>query len=88
MLDILDAERELLDAEVALVSNLRDLVVNAYAVLSAVGRLTAKDLKLTSRAYEAKAHSDDVRHKWYGISITHANGQREYLQTKTTQPKE
>ncbi|NQX79184.1 MAG: TolC family outer membrane protein [Hyphomicrobiaceae bacterium] len=48
LLDVLDAEQELLNSQVSLISNRRDLIFHAYAVVSAMGRLTAKKLKLTS----------------------------------------
>lgn len=87
LLDVLDAEQELLDAEVLLVSNRRDLVVNAYTILSVMGRLTAKDLKLTSQLYDPEANYNTVQGKWFGISITHANGQQEHFEAETKRQK-
>lgn len=82
LLDVLDAEQELLNSQVSLVSNRRDLIVNAYNVLAAIGRLTAKDLRLTSKAYDPKANYGKVRRKWFGISITHADGKTEHLRAE------
>jgi len=82
LLDVLDAEQELLNSQVALVSNRRDLIVNSYRVISATGRLTVQDLKLTSELYDAEANYDNVRRQWFGISITRADGQREYLKAR------
>jgi outer membrane protein len=82
LLDVLDAEQELLNSQVALVSNRRDLVVNAYTVLAATGRLTAQDLGLMSRIYDPEAHYSEIRRKWYGISITHSDGRREHFQAR------
>lgn len=79
LLDVLDAEQELLDAQVALVTVRRDLVVNTYAVLSATGRLTAQDLSLASKIYDPEAHYSEVRRKWFGISITHRDGRKEHI---------
>lgn len=51
-LDVLNAEQELLDARVTLVRARRDEKVAAYALLSAVGRLTAKELALPVTIYQ------------------------------------
>jgi outer membrane protein len=77
LLDVLNAEQELLNSQVTLVETERDLVVSAYAVLAATGRLTSKELGLTNRVYDPEAHYLDVRRKWFGISITHQDGRRE-----------
>ncbi len=45
-LDVLNAEQELLNSQVALVGSQRDEYVAAYDLLSAVGALTAQDLRL------------------------------------------
>ena len=77
LLDVLDAEQELLDSQVSLVSTQRDLIVNAYSLISSTGRLTAKELSLAKKIYNAEEHYFDVRRSWFGISITHRNGRRE-----------
>ncbi len=51
ILDILDAEQELLDAKVNLVRSQRDEIVAGFAVLAAIGRLIARDLKLAVEVY-------------------------------------
>ena len=79
LLDVLNAEQELLNSQVTLVETERDLVVSAYAVLAATGRLTSKELGLTNRVYDPEAHYFDVRRKWFGISITHQDGRREHV---------
>ena len=79
VLDVLNAELELLTSEVNLVTTRRDLTVNAYGLLAAVGRLGAEHLKLGSEVYDPEAHYFDVRRKWWGISITHADGRREQM---------
>lgn len=79
LLDVLNAEQELLDARVALASTQRDLIVNAYRVIASVGRLTAQDLQLSSKIYDVEAHYAEVRRKWWGISITHRDGRHEKM---------
>jgi outer membrane protein len=51
-LDVLNQQQELLNAQVALVRSERDEVVSGYALLAAVGRLTARDLALPVQLYD------------------------------------
>ena len=69
VLDVLDAEQELLDAKVSLVRALRDLVVATYALRSAVGQLTARSLGLAVKHYDPVKNYRDVRRQWYGTRI-------------------
>ncbi len=69
VLDVLDAEQELLDARVNLVSSQRDATVSALTLLSSVGRLTAKELQLPVDLYDAEGHYRDVRWKMFGAGI-------------------
>ena len=57
-LDVLDSEQELLNARANLISNDADVYIAAYAVLAAMGQLTAKDLKLGVQTYDANAYYD------------------------------
>lgn len=66
VLDVLDAEQELLDAQVSLVRSQRDVVVAGFDLIAAVGRLTAKDLKLPVTLYDFKINYQAVRDKWFG----------------------
>ena len=79
LLDVLNAEQELLNAEVNLVTDQRNVVVASYTVLSTVGRLNAQDLNLASLVYDMEAHYGEVRRKWFDINITHSDGRREVL---------
>lgn len=69
VLDVLDAEQELLDARVNLVKSQRDATVAALTLLSSVGRLTAKELKLPVDLYDAEGHYQDVKWKMIGGTI-------------------
>ena len=51
-LDVLNQQQFLLNAQVALVTSQRDQAVAAYALLSAVGKLTAKELQLPVQLYD------------------------------------
>jgi outer membrane protein len=79
LLDVLNAEQELVNSEVALVTTRRNLVVAAYSVLSTVGKLEAATLGTASQIYDPEAHYFEVRRKWWGLSITHRDGHREVL---------
>lgn len=79
LLDLLNAEQEYLDAQVALATTRRDLVVASYALLSAMGRLTAEHLVLSSTVYDPEEHYHETRQKWFGLSITHADGRKEVV---------
>jgi outer membrane protein len=65
-LDVLNAQLALLNARVNLVVAQRDKVVATYSALAAVGRLTARDLRLNVAAYEPAAHFDQVKDRWLG----------------------
>jgi outer membrane protein len=77
LLDVLNAEQELLNAEVQLTATQHDVIVNSYALLSAMGRLSVQELGVTGSVYDPEVHYQEVRRKWFGISITHADGRRE-----------
>ena len=68
-LDVLDAEQELLDSQVALVSAERDELVAAYQLKAAVGQLTAEDMGLAVEFYDPEAHYRSVRDRWFGWSV-------------------
>lgn len=79
LLDVLNAEQELLNAQVQLETSRRNLIVAAYALLSAIGRLDANTLGVAAYVYVPEEHYAEVRRKWWGISITHADGHSERL---------
>src|SRR4051794_15867031 len=66
-LDVLNAQQELVNARVALVTAQRDRVVASFALLSAVGRLSPVTLKLATEAYDPRVHYHQVRDKWIGV---------------------
>lgn len=79
LLDVLNAELELLNSQVNLETTRRNLVVASYAVLSAMGRLDAANLGVSAHIYDAEQHYYDVRRKWWGVSITHGDGREEHM---------
>ncbi|MEQ8370068.1 MAG: TolC family outer membrane protein [Alphaproteobacteria bacterium] len=69
VLDVLDAEQELLDARVSLVGAQRDQIVAAYRLLAAAGVLTAADLALAVEIYDMDEHYRSVRGRFFGTGI-------------------
>ena len=60
-LDVLDAEQELLDARANLISAMVDETIASYAVLSAMGLLTAQHLGLNVQIYDPAAYYNLVK---------------------------
>lgn len=65
--DILFQQQLLLNARVVLVSAQRDRVVASYAVMAAIGRLSAANLNLAVTEYDPTVHFDQVKDKWIGL---------------------
>jgi outer membrane protein len=66
-LDVLNAQQELVNDRVALVSAQRDRVVASYTLLSSVGGLTAQRLGLRVPVYDPIVHYTQVRDSWAGV---------------------
>lgn len=67
ILDVLNAQQEVLAARIALVRAQREHVVSSYAALAATGRLTAERLALRVTLYEPEVHYEAVRDQWMGL---------------------
>jgi outer membrane protein len=67
ILDVLNAEQELLNASVALVGAKRNAEVAAFQVLAAAGALTAKNLGLKVKLYDPLEHYDSDANAWVGF---------------------
>ena len=66
-LDVLNAQQELLNARVNLITAQRDRVVASYAVVQSIGRLSSRSLGLNIAQYSAKTHFDQVKDLWFGV---------------------
>ncbi len=77
VLNVLDAQQELLDAQVALTITRRDLVIARYRLLAATGRLSAVELGLKVARYDATEHYDRVERKWIGTRVEEYNDEQE-----------
>jgi outer membrane protein len=66
-LDVLNAQQELVNARVALVTAQHDRVVASYQLLAAVGGLSVGGLDLKSSVYDPMTHYQQVRDTWVGV---------------------
>ena len=66
-LDVLNAQQELVNARVALVTAQHDRVVASYALLAAVGGLSIQHLGLNVPIYDPMVHYQQVRDAWAGV---------------------
>ena len=73
ILDVLDAQQNVLSARVNLTSTQRNKVVAAYSLLSAMGRLTARSLGLSVREYSPEVHTEAIKDRWIGLRTPDGN---------------
>jgi outer membrane protein len=66
-LDVLNAQQELVNARVALVTAQHDRVVASYTLLAAVGGLSTPRLGLNVLIYDPMVHYQQVRDAWVGV---------------------
>jgi outer membrane protein len=66
-LDVLNAQSDVITAQISLASSERDVVVASYAILSAMGRLSAARLALAVELHDPQEHYDAVKDKWGGL---------------------
>jgi len=67
ILDVLDAEQELYQAKINLASAEHDAVVAVYNLKFYIGELTAKDLALPVKDFEAERHLGNTQFKMIGF---------------------
>jgi outer membrane protein len=70
VLDVLDSEQDLLNAQVTLATSRRNLIVASYALLAAIGRLSAYSVSLPVEQYDPTQHYREVKNKWIGWSTS------------------
>jgi outer membrane protein len=68
-LDVLNAQQELVNARVALVTAQHDRVVASYTLLAAVGGLSMPRLGLNVTIYDPQVHYQQIRDAWVGVRI-------------------
>ncbi|MCC7305741.1 MAG: TolC family outer membrane protein [Alphaproteobacteria bacterium] len=69
VLDALDAEQELLDAQVALVSAQRDEAVAQFALMAGLGLLLPDSLGFAQDAIDVHGNLDDVKHRIFDMHV-------------------
>jgi outer membrane protein len=67
-LDVLNAQQELLNARVNLITAQRDRVVASYQVVQAMGRLNSRALGLAVNHYSPRIHYEQVKDLWGGLT--------------------
>jgi outer membrane protein len=79
VLDVLNAQQELLQSQVNLETTKRNILVASYTLVSAIGRLSVSEVGAATAVYNPEVHYQDVRRKWWGIDITHDDGRKEHV---------
>ncbi len=69
VIDLLNTEQTLLTARVNVTKSQHDEKVSTFALMAAVGDLTAQTLKLPVHYYDYEANYRKVRDRWYGYGI-------------------
>ena len=79
LLDVLNAEQELLNAEVNLVTTSATWWWRPTRCCRPSAASTRRSWAWPALVYDPEAHYHEVRRKWFDINITHADGRREAL---------
>lgn len=79
LIEVLNAQQELLQSQVQLETTKRNVLVATYTVIAAIGRLNVSEVGAASSVYDPVIHADEVSRKWWGIDITHDDGRREHM---------
>ncbi len=67
-LEVLQQQQTLLSSQLALVQSLSSMVTASYSVAAAIGRLTARDLKLNVPLYDEVAYYNAVKDRLWGLN--------------------
>jgi outer membrane protein len=68
-IDVLNAEQELLNARLGLVSAEYAKMISSYQLLQAMGKLTARHMGLGGGYYDATSNYRQVKDKWIGHDV-------------------
>lgn len=66
-LDVLNAQADVITAQINLASSERDVVVASYGILQATGYLSVERLALNVTKYRPEEHYNAVKDKWFGL---------------------
>ena len=67
ILNILDAEQDVLEEKVDLVRLKKDIFYNSFSILAQTGKLNAKDLNLKVNLYDNNEHYLEIKKIWLGF---------------------
>ena len=67
ILNILDAEQDVLEEKVDLVRLKKDIFYNSFSILAQIGKLNAKDLNLKVKLYDNNEHYLEIKKIWLGF---------------------
>jgi outer membrane protein len=67
VLDILNAQQELLSGEIGLISAQHDAVVAGFQLLASSGAFTARSLELEVKLYDPQVHYNSDASAWFGL---------------------
>ena len=67
ILNILDAEQDVLEEKVDLVRLKKDIFYNSFSILAQTGKLNAKDLNLKVNLYDKNKHYLEIKKIWLGF---------------------
>lgn len=87
LLDVLNAEQALLQAQTNQVTARHDAVVQAYTLLAAIGRLNAQEAGLGDVVYDPEVNYKEVRRKPWGFEITYPDGRKDSAATWQTETR-
>ena len=79
LIEVLNQQQTLLASQIQLETTKRDVVVAAYKVVQAIGRLNIAEIGATGSVYDPEAHYVEVRRQWIGLDITHDDGRHEHM---------
>ncbi len=74
LIEVLNQQQTLLNSQVQMESTKRNVVVGAYTVIQAIGRLSVAEVGAASTVYDPEVHYGEVRDQWWGIDITRDDG--------------
>jgi outer membrane protein len=66
-LDVLNAQNDVITAQINLVNSEHDVVVASYYILASIGHLSTERLGLQVAKYHPEEHYNAVKDKWYGL---------------------
>ena len=67
--DLLDADKEVLTAKISLVGANRDIIVSAYTLLGAIGKLNSETLKLPTYQFDVEEDLNNTEYNFLSTSV-------------------